>query len=83
MRSHPAWRRAGHGGILNVASVAGFVPGPYMSTYYASKAFVQSFSSALHMELRPHGVHVTALCPGLFARRFGTTPTQAAQCLPA
>lgn len=54
----------GHGGILNVASVAGFVPGPYMSTYYASKAFVQSFSSALHMELRPHGVHVTALCPG-------------------
>lgn len=54
----------GHGGILNVASVAGFVPGPYMATYYASKAFVQSFSQALRMELKPYGVHVTALCPG-------------------
>ena len=60
----PGMAARGHGGILNVASVAGFVPGPYMSTYYASKAFVQSFSSALHMELRSHGVHVTALCPG-------------------
>ena len=60
----PDMAERGHGGILNVASVAGFVPGPYMSTYYASKAFVQSFSSALHMELRPYGVHVTALCPG-------------------
>lgn len=60
----PGMVARGHGGILNVASVAGFVPGPYMSTYYASKAFVQSFSSALHMELRPRGVHVTALCPG-------------------
>ena len=60
----PGMAERGHGGILNVASVAGFVPGPYMSTYYASKAFVQSFSSALHMELRPYGVHVTALCPG-------------------
>ena len=79
----PGMAARGHGGILNVASVAGFVPGPYMSTYYASKAFVQSFSSALHMELRPHGVHVTALCPGLFARRFGTTPTRAAHRLPA
>lgn len=60
----PGMVARGHGGILNVASVAGFVPGPYMSTYYASKAFVQLFSSALHMELRPRGVHVTALCPG-------------------
>lgn len=60
----PGMAAHGRGGILNVASVAGFVPGPYMSTYYASKAFVHSFSSALHMELRPHGVHVTVLCPG-------------------
>ncbi len=60
----PDMAARGHGGILNVASVAGFVPGPYMATYYASKAFVQSFSQALRMELKPYGVHVTALCPG-------------------
>lgn len=52
------------GGILNVASVAGFMPGPDMATYYASKAFVQSFSQAIHVELRRAGVHVSALCPG-------------------
>ena len=60
----PDMAARGHGGILNVASVAGFVPGPYMATYYASKAFVQSFSQALRVELKSHGVHVTALCPG-------------------
>lgn len=60
----PDMAARGHGGILNVASVAGFVPGPYMATYYASKAFVQSFSQALRVELKPYGVHVTALCPG-------------------
>lgn len=54
----------GHGNILNVASIAGFMPGPYMATYYASKAFVQSFSNALHVELEHTGVHVTTLCPG-------------------
>ena len=43
------------GGILNVASVAGFLPGPGSAVYYASKAFVLSFSEALHQELRPHG----------------------------
>ena len=52
------------GGILNVASVAGFMPGPDMATYYASKAFVQSFSQAIHVELRCTGVHVSTLCPG-------------------
>lgn len=55
---------AGSGAILNVASIAAFMPGPYMATHYASKAFVQSFTQALHTELRPYGVHVTALCPG-------------------
>ena len=54
----------GRGYILNVASIAGFLPGPRMATYYASKAFVQSFSQALHAELLASGVHVTALCPG-------------------
>lgn len=52
------------GGILNVASIAGFVPGPGMAVYYASKAYVLSFSEALHEELRGRGVRVTALCPG-------------------
>lgn len=53
-----------HGGILNVGSVAGFLPGPNMAIYYASKAFVQSFSEALFEELRGAGVSVTNLCPG-------------------
>lgn len=52
------------GGILNVGSVAGFVPGPYMAIYYATKAFVLSFSEALFEELRGTGVTVTDVCPG-------------------
>jgi short-subunit dehydrogenase len=52
------------GRILNLASTAAFQPGPMMALYYASKAFVLSFSEALHDELRPAGVTVTALCPG-------------------
>lgn len=60
----------GHGSILNVASIAGFMPGPYMATYYASKAFVQSFSNALHVELAGTGVHVTTLCPGPVSTPF-------------
>ncbi|MEA2933867.1 MAG: uncharacterized protein QOD74_513 [Variibacter sp.] len=52
------------GGILNVASLAAFMPGPGMAVYYASKAFVLSFSEALHQELAPQGVRVTVLCPG-------------------
>ena len=54
----------GEGHILNVASTAAFQPGPLMALYYASKAFVLSFSEALHDELRGTGVTVTALCPG-------------------
>jgi short-subunit dehydrogenase len=52
------------GGVLNVASVGGFIPGPFMATYYASKAYVVSFGEALHHEWAPHGVTVTTLCPG-------------------
>lgn len=52
------------GRILNVASTAAFMPGPLMAVYYASKAFVLSFSEALHNELTGSGVTVTALCPG-------------------
>lgn len=52
------------GRILNVASTAAFQPGPFMAIYYASKAFVLSFSEALNNELKGTGVSVTALCPG-------------------
>src|SRR4051812_39664299 len=58
------------GGILNVASVAGFLPGPGMAVYYASKAYVLSFSEALHQELKPRGVRVTVLCPGPVPSEF-------------
>ena len=58
------------GGILNVASVAGFMPGPNMAVYHASKAYVLSFSEALHAELKGAGVRVCALCPGPVATEF-------------
>jgi short-subunit dehydrogenase len=58
------------GGILNVASVAGFLPGPGMAVYYASKAYVLSFTEALRAELAPRGVRVTALCPGPVPSEF-------------
>lgn len=58
------------GGILNVASVAAFMPGPGMAVYYASKAFVLSFSEALHQELSERGVKVTTLCPGPVPTEF-------------
>ena len=54
----------GYGRILNVASAASFCAGPYMALYYASKAFVRSFSEGLSEEVRGTGVSVTALCPG-------------------
>jgi|GraSoiStandDraft_41_1057321.scaffolds.fasta_scaffold174353_2 short-subunit dehydrogenase/uncharacterized tellurite resistance protein B-like protein len=58
------------GGILNVASIAAFLPGPGMAVYYASKAYVLSFSEALHRELKPKGVRVTVLCPGPVPTEF-------------
>ena len=58
------------GGILNVASVAGFLPGPGMAVYYATKAFVLSFSEALHAELKARGVCVSVLCPGPVPTEF-------------
>ncbi len=59
-----------HGGILNVSSIAGFLPGPGMAVYYASKAYTLSFSEALRAELAPRGVRVTALCPGPVPSEF-------------
>jgi uncharacterized protein len=58
------------GGILNIASVAAFLPGPNMAVYYATKAYVLSFSDALHWELRGRGIRVTALCPGPVPTEF-------------
>src|SRR5712671_683408 len=60
------------GGILNVASLAGFLPGPRMAVYYASKGYVLSFSEALRRELAPRGVRVTTLCPGSVSTEFQT-----------
>jgi uncharacterized protein len=60
----PAMVAQGRGGILNVASTAAFQPGPLMAVYYASKAYVLSFSEAVAEEVRKTGVTVTALCPG-------------------
>ncbi len=60
----PSMLERGFGHILNVASTAGFVPGPGMAVYYASKAYVISFSEALANELHGTGVSVTVLCPG-------------------
>jgi short-subunit dehydrogenase len=60
----PEMVRRRSGRILNVASTAAFVPGPFMAMYYASKAFVLSFSEAVANEVQGTGVSVTALCPG-------------------
>jgi uncharacterized protein len=58
------------GGLLNVGSMAGFMPGPGMAVYYASKAYVLSFTEALHSELKSRGVRVSVLCPGPVPTEF-------------
>lgn len=64
--------RAGRGSVTNIASIAAFIPGPNMATYYASKAYLLSFSLALSEELRPHGISVTAVCPGPTRSNFAS-----------
>jgi short-subunit dehydrogenase len=59
------------GGIMNVGSVAGFLPGPNMAIYYASKAYVQSFTEALAAETSSTGLHISVLCPGPTESNFG------------
>ena len=59
------------GAILNVASTAAFQPGPKMAVYFATKAYVLSFTEALHEELKPHGIKVSCLCPGPTRTEFG------------
>lgn len=60
----PTMVQRGHGRIMNVASTAAFQPGPMMAVYYATKAYVLSFSQAVAEEVRDTGVTITALCPG-------------------
>jgi uncharacterized protein len=69
----PAMVERKDGKILNVASTAGFLPGPFMAVYYASKAYVISFSQALAEELRNSGVTVTCFCPGAIRTGFAET----------
>ncbi len=70
LRLLPHMQRQQAGGVLNVASLAGLMPGPGMAAYHASKAALISFSEALAEEMRPHGVQVSALCPGPVKTRF-------------
>jgi short-subunit dehydrogenase len=66
----PGMLARGHGRVMNVASTASFQPGPLMAVYYATKAYVLSFSEGLAEEVRGTGVAVTALCPGPTASGF-------------
>ena len=67
----PAMLERRRGAILNVASTAAFQPGPHFAVYFATKAYVLSFTEALHQELKGSGVRVSALCPGPTATEFG------------
>ena len=66
----PSMLERGRGGVLNVGSTAGFQPGPYMAVYYATKAFVVSFSEAIADELSGSGLRVSCLAPGPTATAF-------------
>jgi uncharacterized protein len=66
----PAMVSIGKGAVLNVSSIAGFVPGPKNATYNATKAYVSSFTEAIYEELHGTGVHAMALCPGFTKTEF-------------
>lgn len=66
----PGMRQRRSGGVVNVASLGGFVPGPYQAAYYASKAYLISLSEAVGAEVRGHGVRVMVVAPGPIATRF-------------
>jgi short-subunit dehydrogenase len=86
LRFLPAMVARGSGAILNLGSVAGFVPGPHMALYFASKAYLVSLSQALSREVRDAGVTVTCLCPGPvrtpFLARSGADRTALFKLLP-
>ncbi len=69
-RCLPAMVARRHGAVMNIASLGGFAPGPYMATYAATKAFVLSFSEAIAAELAGTGVHVLCVCPGFTRTEF-------------
>jgi short-subunit dehydrogenase len=75
----PGMRERGRGAVLNVGSVAGFQPGPFMAVYYATKAYVNSFSEALWSELRGTGVTATCLAPGRTESEFAVAAGFAGQ----
>ena len=70
------------GGILNVSSLAGFQPGPSNATYGATKAFITSFTEAVHEEVKEHRVNVTVLCPGFTRTGFQATANVPAESVP-
>ncbi len=63
-------RNRKNGCIINLSSISGFLPGPYMASYYASKAFILSFTASLAKELKPYNIQVKALCPGVIKTMF-------------
>ncbi|MGI9482771.1 MAG: SDR family NAD(P)-dependent oxidoreductase [Hyphomicrobiales bacterium] len=91
LRFLPYMQARGSGGVINMASMAAFMPGPYMAVYYATKAYVLSFSKALASEVQGSGVTISVACPGAvdtsFQARAGmedslvvkTTPKQSAE----
>lgn len=83
----PEMRRRGRGGLLNIASLGGYMPGPYQAAYYASKAYLISLSEALASELRPAGIRVTVVAPGpvrtAFHARMGAERSLYRRLLPA
>ncbi|WP_026231630.1 SDR family NAD(P)-dependent oxidoreductase [Neolewinella persica] len=69
----PGMVKRSKGKVLNTSSTAGFMPGPLQAVYFATKAYVNSFSKAIASELEGSGVTVTALCPGAVATEFADT----------
>jgi len=72
----PEMEKKNHGGIINVASTAAFVPVPYSGVYSATKSYVLMFTEALNYEYRDKGIHIMALCPGATESKFKEVATE-------
>jgi len=72
LRHASQMKQRGKGGIINISSTAGYIPGPHMAVYYATKAYVSSFTEALGVEMKRYGVQVTSVVPGVTATDFQT-----------